>query len=984
MALFQPTNIIPSSFTVGVVDADKDIAQVSWQVNGNSPMTSFRIDFAEIGGRETLSTYEIAVGNGGFYGTDRFGQPKMYTWAAHNVWSAYRPFFKNDKQYKMTITQYWKENGVKKSVAQIEPSIFVTRSQPSITIQRSPNANFTDLEELSDGAVLPSSIGYFVGNYTQAQGAPVREVRWRVATWLNGEVGEIFADTGNIDTQTLQYSFDGFFVGNSYAIRCSGSADYQTYGTQEFDSGWKNFTISTEDTGEYAGNFSVSYLNKENATLLNWETSNLIPPTFTGGQPTIENGAVPLTAEQKITWNYEEVYSKETGGNERVDMNYTPPWAVALKIEPERETWSATTLVRGTTDSVNRDMKAYNTEPRDSEYTAGIYKSTFIISPSSPYVKAALSSTSKVIPGSVTSSNGKIYSFRSSTNGVDVEIITYSDFKPIYVTITDVIFTSYSYTRTIEAPGTITTVSWARADGLLYPYYIQQTRDANDTNSHTLKITLYGQSVGSAVGLNVYFKFVVLTTTGTFLTIAEKSGTAPITVTLSSAGVVEVLQSGTKSPLATLQAYTTSPKLVFVVSKLFYTIDYIDTPGPGRTQLSAMAYSQPAISAVTIQGGDNGVTVDAVSVYNGDTTSAAVNRYEADEDFEPVWNDSAYTLYMSANFSDGIFDGGIGTSLSLGFKIYRQESGSSVLTPIATLPATTTTFKDFGIRSRTSYKYSLYAYDSKQKFMQSMESDTVISTCFNCYSLLVCDYDGENDAYHVRKQYLFALNLSEGSVGNNNSPTLNANFTAYPTRMPSTQNYASGTLQGLIGVIYTVPALVEQIGGFKHTAKPSTLDYFDSVDLEKELYDLSVSPYQLFLRDMKGHLRMVATNGAITMTQDLKKWQLSTSISLPWVEVGDASNVAIIQTPDDYGWNNDEQVLDVRLDVDPTTGILTATYPKPYNGTKFYLTGADKEILGAETPLGVTPAQFALSAAAKEPDDGTLTATAKVNTEEGD
>ena len=292
--------------------------------------------------------------------------------------------------------------------------------------------------------------------------------------------------------------------------------------------------------------------------------------------------------------------------------------------------------------------------------------------------------------------------------------------------------------------------------------------------------------------------------------------------------------------------------------------------------------------------------------------------------------------------------------------------------------------KDFGIRSRKTYKYSLYVYDKNGAFMQSAENDTEIFTNFNSYSLLVCDYDRNDDSYHVRKQYLFALNLSDGAVSNNNTPTLNANFTAYPTRMPSTQNYASGTLQGLIGAIYTVPALVEQIGGFRHTAKASTLDYFDNVDLEKELYDLSTAPYQLFLRDMKGHLRMVAMNGAITMTQELKKRQLSTTISLSWVEIGDASDVTIIQTPDDYGWNNDNQVLDVSLDVDPTTGVLTANYPKPYEGTRFYLTGANKEILGAKTPIGVMPAQFGLSGTATRTDDGTLTATVKTNMEEGD
>lgn len=168
---------------------------------------------------------------------------------------------------------------------------------------------------------------------------------------------------------------------------------------------------------------------------------------------------------------------------------------------------------------------------------------------------------------------------------------------------------------------------------------------------------------------------------------------------------------------------------------------------------------------------------------------------------------------------------------------------------------------------------------------------------------------------------------------------------------------------------------------YKYTAKPSTLDYFDSVDLEKELYNLSTAPYQLFLRDMKGRLRMIHTSGAISMTTNIKQKQQSISISFPWVEIGDASDVTIIQTPDDYGWNNDNQVLDVQLDVDVATGELSATYPFPYNGTKFYLTGVNKENLTAKTPTEVTPAQFNLSDTATQTTDGEVTATVTVNSE---
>ena len=121
------------------------------------------------------------------------------------------------------------------------------------------------------------------------------------------------------------------------------------------------------------------------------------------------------------------------------------------------------------------------------------------------------------------------------------------------------------------------------------------------------------------------------------------------------------------------------------------------------------------------------------------------------------------------------------------------------------------------------------------------------------------------------------------------------------------------------------------------------MDYFDSVDLDKELKDLSVTPYTLFMRDMKGHLRMVATNNQVSMTPDLKKRQIPLTMSFPWVEIGDASDVTIIQTPEDYGWSNSDRPLGISLKADSMTNVLSANYPKPYEGTKFYLTGVKDE-----------------------------------------
>ena len=983
MALFQPTNVIPSSFTVGVVDAANDTAQVSWQVNGNSAMIAFEIEFCQ---NDTNSTVITRTGRqdiaGGFYGTDRFGQPKMYTWTAvgNRTWSAYNSKFTNGNQYKFKIKQYWKEGGAEKSIEQIESNVFITRDTPNFSVQRSGNADFTEPVAFPQGSTLPASIGYFVGVYSQAQGAPVREARWQVATWLNGAVGEILADTGDVDTPTLQYSFNGFFLGNEYAVRCTGKADYQTYGTQDFDSGWWNFTakLSAEQTqSTYNGNFSVQCLPKENAALLQWEAVEVIPPTVKpdGYEPTFSNGTVILPAtnsgvEYSVTWDKKS--AENSAKFELVPINFAAPWTAAFKIKPLKTNHTESKSVSGQATEVLSVEKISTTTIGSSivESTGNGFTAHFFVSPDSPYAEVSR------VRNVVILRNATLTSFTTSKT-------------PDYTgrMRVDIAFTAWRY-------GTSPTVQFAYTcrgyaydetvttgyDIVRYSVQSRQPYEITQNGERSLSIRLWATADDIPYGrFDVSAELSIETqefkTQGTMLTV----GGSDINVKLENKNVRAYLGS---QLLGGALVNSTIDTIVVILAPSTMRVVSFRGGSISSSRDIPITYSQGPITSLKISGGTGGVNVDSIAVFQ-DEGENVLSRYNV-LDFEPLWNSPEYTLYMAANFANNSLEGGTGTASGDGFRIYRQEVGSNILTPIANVESTIVSLKDYGIRSRKSYKYSLYAYDSGQAFMASVENDTVVSTCFKNYSLLVCDYDSEKDAYHVRKQYLFALNLSAGSIGNNNTPTLNANFTAYPTRMPSTQNYTSGTLQGLIGAIYTVPALIEQIGGFKYTARPSTLDYFDSVDLEKELYDLSVAPYQLFLRDMKGHLRMVATSGAISMTQDLKKRQLSTTISLPWVEIGDASDVTIIQTPDDYGWNFDGQVLDVHLDVDPETGILTATYPKPYNGTKFYLTGANKEILGAKTPLGVTPAQFELSAEAKEPDDGTLTATATVNTEEGD
>ena len=217
---------------------------------------------------------------------------------------------------------------------------------------------------------------------------------------------------------------------------------------------------------------------------------------------------------------------------------------------------------------------------------------------------------------------------------------------------------------------------------------------------------------------------------------------------------------------------------------------------------------------------------------------------------------------------------------------------------------------------------------------------------FSAFTLIEATEDPEfPDVYHALNVWRFANNISNWNVSNNNSPGMLQNFTKYPYRQPSSQLYKSGTLQCLLS-----------------NAKNGI--YRDSAEQMELLFAISESTNTFFLRDIKGNLYMVHTNGPITQTMSTSSARNEVTISLPWVEVGDASNVSIIQTPLDDGWANNK-VARAAFNLQVETGILGVSYPENYFGTTF---SGEGNLLKATTPVGMTPPSFEIV-------DGNLIAT---------
>lgn len=479
-------------------------------------------------------------------------------------------------------------------------------------------------------------------------------------------------------------------------------------------------------------------------------------------------------------------------------------------------------------------------------------------------------------------------------------------------------------------------------------------------------LTLYSHQPSDEVTAEVKFDYYYLTYNnipqGKFWEIQSNN------IAFTRTGNIIYVGVGDTAQVASFTPPTDCVLATFAVSPTTIYAYFFNAKGTLTQNSAAVTYTQGAVTSVTIYGGTNGATVYNVAVYEGDGSNV-LPRLE-DDGYEPTWGSPYYDLYLNANFNGNI-EGGTGSALNNGFRIYREEVGTNVLVPIYTAGATETQLKDYGVVSGKTYTYYLYVYDNTNAFMQQKPLGYDVPFNLNKYTLIVADYDSASDTYHAIKEYIFRENASVGSISNNNTPTLSENFTGFPTRTKSVQNYKSGTLSSLIGTIYKRTDSDDGNG-----TNSGTLAYHDSVELEQELYDLSVSDYTLFLRDPKGHLFMVRTQSPIAQEVDYTRVPMPISISLPWVETGDASDVSIIQAPTDIGWNYDNDVLKTRLHVNLDTGRLIAEYPPNYNGSTFFITGDRDNKLAAETPQTVTPAEFTYSEEALDPHDGELTATA--------
>ena len=262
MSLFMPTQIVPdmrSGLGLGVIDAAQDM-KVSWRINGASALQSFQITIYLNNAVSTqkYSTGQITTGCPA-YGTSNTGEPQIFSYTIPAATLSSNGIT-NGNEYKMIIKQWWSAND---SVTQASASVFFAKETPTLTISA-----------IGSGGVISEQYYTFTGNYAQAQGDVLNWFRWQIA--FASDTANPFYDTGNISgTMNVSAYYDGFFTGNSYAVRLT----CQTENGVEADTGWVNFSCSYTVTSA-SGNLTATCATGTDAVLVKW--SGFSSPSITG------------------------------------------------------------------------------------------------------------------------------------------------------------------------------------------------------------------------------------------------------------------------------------------------------------------------------------------------------------------------------------------------------------------------------------------------------------------------------------------------------------------------------------------------------------------------------------------------------------------------------------------------------------------------------------------------------------------------------
>ena len=875
--LFQPTNIIPSSFAgVGgdLIDATEGLT-ISWQVNGTSPMTGYQIVIYQNNDPsvQMFSTGVVTLSEP-FYGVDGMGNVQRYSvsltaaqLSGANIVNGY------SRGYKYTIRQYWSATAY---IDQTTETFFRTQKKPVVSISTTAIDGPTET---------------LTGTYTQAQGVGLDWVRWIITA-----DGNTVEDSGKIHTQELSYTYDGFLDDTTYAI----TMDYQT---QSGYQGSAAKTITTSWTLLEMRAASIGVTPAEGCIGAVIDTPKIASGTLleATGTYSITNGVLRISDTGYLEWagdaqNAGDTFVWQGVLNDGDELN--------VEVGSQTGTGGKATF-RITADTTNFHFRwvvnSVNVGDIEGDKTR-IYNGNPVTLIVNKNRFTLVNSTGYSFSGPAYQ-----YSFQSKTSGM-------------YVTLTGKNSCNYLGVGNfgkILSPDVQTTID--ALTGTSQP----------DISDQWIYLSNWGENGATTIG----------TTTETIT-----SATAVLYREDRDAGMLEkvcdmaaggraidygVASGGRYGYLQVVSVATADDETAQAIYRmadpgvlLKHTADY-NVSGGFLNITGSTGYLEwgdgfsPACNTLvwqgTITGGGAYITVDtatgtggyqafALSLQNGSLNwywGDGENMYELGILEDPYYGE-VLTLIVNGNR----FILAYGTNPR-----NRIDNGHADITFLTKANPTSLRMSDI----QTCHYLGLGNFDSltddeinaliantqpedddRWEYLSNwgVKGTATIGayreTFTPCFWNWVVDtgvWDDERGAYEYTGSYIFGLNVETDSFDNNNNPNLMQNFTRYPTRQGTNQNYLSGQLTGYIG----------------HVDMEKNV-YIDTAEEAEAIRALSTSTDAKFLRSRKGERWMIDTSGPIRLSLGDRYKEQPYTMSLPWVEVGDASKAPLISLPGDGAW----------------------------------------------------------------------------------
>nr|DAG64916.1 MAG TPA: hypothetical protein [Caudoviricetes sp.] len=279
---------------------------------------------------------------------------------------------------------------------------------------------------------------------------------------------------------------------------------------------------------------------------------------------------------------------------------------------------------------------------------------------------------------------------------------------------------------------------------------------------------------------------------------------------------------------------------------------------------ATMSISLPNFDFVTVGAASNTSALTAIYMYITKTipTNAAMNN-----EITPVFDSNTVML---TQFDNGTLEAGNADKYKVRF--YRDDKA------LATVSASKPTLTDYGAIPGEKYYYMAFKLVTGEFSGNGIvPASGAVGANPEAYQLIeAAEDETEYDRYNVVSVWSFRSNAEDMSIGNGNEPTLLANFTKYPLRQGSSQAPRSGTLSALLS---------NPIGGV----------YKDTYAQLQALYALSQTDNALFLKHPKGFMYRVHISSPITGTVNLASNTMPTTVSVPWIEIGDTEGVSLVK-----------------------------------------------------------------------------------------